>query len=168
VTARSALRAIAAAAGTLALSSAAALAGPLAPSRPSQLVSAYAVSQVCAFDPNGVNNTPYQISRMTGIDGVDAPFVIPPKQVFVITSVRFTFGGPVPGTIVNLQLLSFDATGNYGLLAEARATAESDQVGQADVLLPTGIPVRADKTLCIIGSSGATGGMVHGFFAKDR
>jgi hypothetical protein len=47
-------------------------------------------------------------------------------------------------------------------------TTGSDQVGGGSITIPNGARVRADRTLCVTGSTAATGGIVHGFFAKDR
>ena len=105
---------------------------------------------------------------MVGTDGVERPFAVPPKQVFVITGFDFNYGGPVSGTTVFVQLTSFDATGTPSILAQGTATTSSNQVGGGSVVVPHGVAVRGDKTLCVAGSNGATGGIVHGFFAKDH
>ena len=161
-------RRVAVALGCTLLGGSAAFAGPLVPTRPSQLVSAKdGTNTPCPF-PSGPLNTPYLIDRMVGSDGSVVPFAIPEKQVFVITSFDFNFGGPVPDTTVFVQLTAYDAMGAGATLLQGTATTSGNQVGGGSVVAPSGIAVRRDKTLCVTGTAGATGGIVHGFFAKDR
>lgn len=163
------LRTIPAALLTFCLAGAAA-AGPLVPTRASQLYAARTGSGnvQCPFGVVPGGNTPYLIDVMVGSDGVEQPFAIPAKQVFVVTGFDFAFGGPVSGTIVVVHLTSFDAMGQGSILAQGTATTGANQIGGGSVVVPHGVAVRGDRTLCITGTAGATGGVVQGFFAKDK
>jgi hypothetical protein len=151
------------------LAASAALGGPLVPTRASQLVTARTGSGnvPCPFGGGG-SNSPYLIDTMIGPDGAERPFAIPPKQVFVVTGFDFNFGGPVAGSTVFVQLTSFDAQGTPAVLAQGTVATGSDQLGGGSVAIPNGVVVHGDRMLCVTGNKAATGGLVHGFFAKDR
>jgi hypothetical protein len=150
----------------LALAALPAAAGPLAPSKPSQLVSARAVSTPCPFETQAGNNA-YEITSMSTPDGVQAPFAIPPKQVFVITSAYLTLtGGPANDTA---QLYLFAVEGESGsILTEGVAATNASGLAIVERVLPTGIAVKSGKALCVLGSQGNSLGSVTGFFAKDK
>ena len=148
------------------LAAAAASAGPLAPTKPSQLVSARAVSTPCPFETNPGNNA-FQITSMSTPRGVQAEFAIPPKQVFVITSAYLTLsGGPANDTA---QLYLFAIEGESGsILAEGVAATNASGLAIVDRVLPTGIAVKSGKALCVLGSQGSSLGSVTGYFTKDK
>lgn len=163
------VRAILVALVVVPLTAAAVLGGPLTPRKASQLVTARTGpgNVPCPFGGGG-SNSPFLVDVMAGVDGVERPFAIPPKQVFVVTSFDFNFGGPVADTTVFVWLTAFDAQGTPTNLVQGTATTSSNQVSGGSVVVPSGVAVRGDKTLCVTGSGAATGGIVHGFFAKDR
>jgi hypothetical protein len=146
-----------------------AAAGPLVPTRPSQVV----VLVPTATDKSPCNVTGYPVDQMRASDGTVSPFVIPEKQVFVVTSVdvfgsadepnrRYFFSlglngdGPVPGgTLVVGDAGLTDAFGGYS----------------GSVTVPTGVVVPRGQLLCarLSGPNDEPTFMrVHGFFAKDK
>ena len=143
-----------------------AAAGPLAPSKPSQLVSARAVSTPCPFEAPAGNNA-FQITSMSTPDGVQVPFAIPPKQVFVITSASLNLtGAPADSTA---QLYLFAVNGSDGaVLAEGLATSNANGLATVERVLPTGIAVKSGLALCVLGSQGSSLGSVTGYFTKDK
>ena len=159
------LRAVAAALGSLALALPAA-AGPLAPTKPSQLVSARAVSTPCPF-PTEKGNNAYQITSMSTPDGVQAEFAIPPKQVFVITSAYLTLTGAPANDTAQLYLFAVEGD-SASILTEGVAPTNANGLAIVERVLPTGIAVKSGKALCVLGSQGNSLGSVSGFFAKDR
>ena len=150
----------------LALAALPAAAGPLAPTKPSQLVSARAVSTPCPLESQAGNNA-YQITSMSTPEGVQAEFAIPPGQVFVITSASLTLtNAPVSATA---QLYLFAANGADGaILTEGLTTTSVNGTGIVDRVLPTGIAVRSGLALCVLGSQGSSLGSVTGYFTKDK
>jgi hypothetical protein len=142
------------------------LAGPLAPSKPSQLVSARAVSTPCPT-VHPVEITPYAIDQMTTIDGLQVPFVIPPKQVFVITHVHLAASGATANAEVGIFLISVVGM-DGGVLTEGTVHTSASGRGSTNIDLPTGIAVRPGTTICATTTDGAAFGSVTGFFAKDK
>jgi hypothetical protein len=144
-------------------------AGPLGPTRPSQLVTAYVANNtICPFDGPNELTTPYQVDAMTVGGGSSEPFAIPAKSVLVITSARLTSCCPVPGTVEGVTLVTFDASGNMGVLGSASTTTPASGPGYAQLTFPSGVVVRPGSSICVVGPPHSTGAEISGFFAKDR
>jgi hypothetical protein len=143
-------------------------AGPLGPTRPSQLVTARAVTAVCPFDGPNELTTPYQVDTMTVAGGSDEPFAIPAKSVLVITSARLTSCCPIPGTVDLVTLVTFDAAGNMGVLGNAATTTPAEGPGYAQLTFPSGVVVRPGSAICVVGPPLSTGAEISGYFTKDR
>lgn len=146
-----------------------AAAGSLVPTRASQVV----VLNPTAVTDSGCGVTAYPVDSMRTSDGLVAPFVIPPNQVFVVTSMdvfgqadepnrRYFFSltidssPPIPGgTVVVGDAGLTDASGNYS----------------GSVTVPTGVVIPPGVLLCARIDGPAeepTFTRVHGFFAKDK
>jgi hypothetical protein len=69
------------------------LAGPLAPSKPSQLVTARAVDADRPLAEPDPGTTARMIDEMSTLEGLQQPFVIPPRQVLVIRAVNLVAAG---------------------------------------------------------------------------
>ena len=95
---------------------------------------------------------------------------IQPKSgsVLVITSARLLSFGAAAGTPENVQLVTFDASGNMGVLGGATIVTESNQQGHAELSFPTGVAVRPGSSICVVGPPRTTAVEVTGYFAKDR
>ena len=141
-------------------------AGPLAPSKPSQLVTARALGTECPFDDSEPSNSARLIDSMTTIEGTTQPFVIPPKQALVITSVHILAGG-APDTNVGMNLIVLNGSG-VAILVERSGRTDAGGSVTVDVTLPSGLPVRAGNQLCVASSVLGVGGSVTGFFVKDK
>jgi hypothetical protein len=139
-----------------------AAAGPLAPTKASQLVTAFTVGAACSADPDGA-----QFNVMRTLGTPEGPFVIPPKQVLVITRVELTVGAAAPSEDVALRLVGVGGT-SAGLLVETRVRTSGAGTGSGVIELPTPVAVRGDTELCATASDGATVGVLTGFFAKDK
>jgi hypothetical protein len=134
--------------------------------KPSQLVSARAVSTPCPFETDPTNNA-FQITSMSTPEGIQAPFAIPAKQVFVITSASLQISGAPPNATAQLYLFTVVGT-EGGILTEGFTTTNGNGFATVDRILPTGISVRSGVPLCVLGSAGNTLGSVTGYFAKDK
>lgn len=152
----------------LALLAAPAFGGPLVPTRASQVV----VLNPTAVTDSACGSTAYPVDNMRTSTGEVVPFVIPPKQVFVVTSAdvfgsastpsrnyRFTLSidssPPIPGGALLIGAAPSDAAGYYA----------------GSVSVPSGVVVPAGALLCarIDGPDEEPTFMrVHGFFAKDK
>jgi hypothetical protein len=140
--------------------------GALAPTKPSQLISARAVSTPCPT-VHPVEVQPYAIDRMTTIDGIDVPLVIPPKQVFVITHAHLSASGAEANSEIDVHLIS--VIGNDGgVLTEGSVQTNASGRGSTNIDLPTGIAVRPGTTICASTTDGSGFGSVTGYFTKDK
>ena len=147
---------------TASIAAVAASAGPLWPTKPSQLVSAHSAGPLC------LETTPHKVEFMTLAGRPEVPFEIPPGSVLVITSARLLSFGAAAGTPENVQLVTFDASGNMGVLGGATIVTESNQQGHAELSFPTGVAVRPGSSICVVGPPRTTAVEVTGYFAKDR
>jgi hypothetical protein len=145
-----------------------AAAGPLAPSKPSQLVTAWTVGEVCSNEVDGDGAISARFNLMRTLAAGEQPFAIPTKQALVITRADLRVGAVAnPGSRVSFVLTAV-RNGTVSLLAES--STKTDATGEADVRieLPTGVAVRSGDEVCVTGSSGSFLGTLNGFFAKDR
>lgn len=153
---------------TASIAAVAASAGPLWPTKPSQLVSAHSAGPLCPFTGPNLETTPHKVEFMTLAGRPEVPFEIPPGSVLVITSARLLSFGAAAGTPENVQLVTFDASGNMGVLGGATTVTESNQQGHAELTFPTGVAVRPGSSICVVGPPSNTAVEVTGYFAKDR
>lgn len=151
----------------VALSSSPASAGPLAPTRASQVVVLH--PSTVSDSPCGV--TAYPVDGMRKSNGLVEPFVIPPKQVFVVTSAD-VYGSAEPSRHYRFVLVidsSDPIPGGALLIGEAETDAAGYYAGSVSV--PSGVVVPPGALLCaqIDGPTEEPTIMrVHGFFAKDK
>jgi hypothetical protein len=150
------------------LAGAPAAAGPLFPTKPSQLVAARVLAgDDCPAPAPEPNTTARIIDDMSTLEGIQQPFVIPPRQALVITSVNFVVVGDV-GASFGMNLIAVNGT-QRAVLAQALVKTEAEGVGSVTIPLPTGIAVREGNALCMVASSGGTPvGAVTGFFTKAK
>jgi hypothetical protein len=150
-----------------AFAAAPALAGPLAPSKPSQLVTARVVDSDCPLAEPDPGTTANMMDEMSTLEGLQQPFIIPPRQVLVITAVNFVAVG-TPGDSYGMNLIAVNGT-ERAVLAQGLVKTEAEGVGSTTINLPSGIAVREGNALCVVGSAGSGPfGAVTGYFAKDR
>jgi hypothetical protein len=137
-------------------------AAALAPAKASDLVAVYTKG-------NGdcpVAGRPFDTRVMP--DGTEVPFVIPPKKVFVITSLQFTFESSSPPNnhatpTVSLQLPG--AVTGVPLVIGAAVT-DADGGASGSVVVPNGVTVRSGTICFAVGTTQSA--ILHGFFAKDK
>lgn len=147
------------AATLLLLGAAAAQAGPLTPTRASQLVTLQASlpDPVC-----GQFGRPFS-TRVTSDGQFELGFVVPPKQVLVVTSIDWAVFGADPGETALVSL------GTNGGASYFIGTALADAAGAAGGTGSFVHAIRPGTTLCIsavgVDNLNAT---LHGFLAKDR
>ncbi len=166
------LRSIIAATSSLCLLSSVSAAA-LAPSKPSQLADAgtsYQTPCPQVFPDTDV----YPIDVINLPDGTTAPFVIPPKQVFVVTAVDIAAQNITAGHSYFLELFRLTPAGGLGtLIVNASGTTPTTGRVGAQLVIPNGSVVKSGTTLCVGTFDGNTGSttpevIVHGFFAKDK
>lgn len=142
-------------------------AGPLAPSR---------ASQVAVLHPTVTGSSPcgssaYPVDGMRTSSGAIVPFEIPPKKVFVVTSVD-VFGSADPNRHYRFALAlatTPSIPGGYLVVGEAVTDAAGYYAGSVSV--PTGAVVPPGALLCaqLTGPTNEPTFMrVHGFFAKNK
>ena len=144
------------------LAPAATSAGPLAPAKASDLVAVYTKGDgACP-----VAGRPFDTRVMP--DGTEVPFAIPPKKVFVITSLQFTFESSSPPNHHATPTVSLQAAGAaVGVpLLVGSAVTDAEGGGSGSVVVPNGVTVRSGTICLAVGSS--QNGILHGFFAKDK
>jgi hypothetical protein len=153
----------------LAALAASASAGPLAPSRPSQIATLVATAVL----DSACGATAYPVDTMRKADGSVVPFVVPPKQIFVVTSMD-VFGSADQANRRYLFALLVDNAPNIPggalLVGDAGLTDASGNYA-GSVAVPNGVPVPPGAVLCarIDGPTDEpTFTRVHGFFAKDK
>jgi hypothetical protein len=150
-----------------AFAAAPAVAGPLAPSKPSQLVTVRYLETGCPLAAPDPGTTANALDEMSTLEGLQQPFVIPPRQALVITSVNFTVVGEA-GDSFGMNLIAVNGT-QRAVLAQALVKTEAEGVGSLTIPIPTGIAIREGNALCMVASAGGTpAGAVTGFFAKDK
>lgn len=141
-------------------------AAPLAPTAASQLVTVSGGTTECG----PASSAKLFDQRLKG-DGTTSPFIIPAKNVFVVTSFDFLFAGAVASQAITATLVVTD-TGLTTAAAIAAPTVMSDSTGRGGgtLLLPSGFAVKSNTKICFQLSTGNTGvsGFLHGFFAKDK
>ena len=153
----------------LSVSALPAAAGPLAPTKASQV----AVLMPTATDKSSCGQNAYPVDTMRKSDGTVEPFVVPPKEVFVVTSMD-VFGSADEPNRRYFFSLSIDNTPAIagGTLVVGDAGLTDSTGGYAgSVSVPTGAIVPSGAQLCskIDGpSEEPTFVRVHGFFAKAK
>ena len=133
--------------------------GPLAPTRASQLVTLQAslADPVC-----GQFGRPFT-TRVTSDGQFEIGFVIPPKQVLVVTSVEWSVFGADPSETARVSL------GTNGGASYFIGAALADATGAAGGAASVSHAIRPGTTLCIsaVGVDDLSA-RLHGFLAKDR
>lgn len=144
-------------------------AGPLVPTRPSQIVT---LSPTAVTD-SGCGTSAYPVDTMRKSDGSLVPFVVPPKQVFIVTSMDVFGSADAPSRHYSFQL-SIDNSpsipGGSILVGDAGLT-DADGSYAGSVTAPTGVVVPPGALLCASlegPNAEPTFTRVHGFFAKDK
>ena len=112
------------------------------------------------------------INQQQNGDGTITTFVVPDKQVFVVTAFEFTFDGGTASRNHKGILAVLDAgITSIATIGIAVALADSAGSGGGSQVLPSGFPVKAGARLCWdIGPVPTIGaGMrVHGYLAPDN
>jgi hypothetical protein len=148
-----------------------AFAATLGPSKPSDLVDLHPSFGLCPLDPT--SGFSLAIDTVNLPDGTTAPFVIPPKHVFVVTAAEINIQLAPVGHRIELSLFRVNGTQVGTLIAESEVT--STGTAQDHTVIPTGSVVKSGTPLCISAIDNDAGqqtlfpfGTVHGYFAKDK
>jgi hypothetical protein len=144
------------------LDPAGALAGALAPAKASDLVVVY-TKELVGTCPNGGRVFDTRVLP----DGTEAPFVIPPKRVLVITSLEYSFQSNADPNWNATPLLSLQNGPSIQPILRGFGVTDALGSGSGQVLVPAGVAVRAGPMICISAGEGASG-VLQGFFAKDK
>ena len=147
-----------------------AMAAPLAPTKPSQAVTVQSLSQGDLCVP-GEPSLGRRVNIKQNGDGTTEPFTIPPKTVFVVTSVDVSIqGAPASRKILGgLYIASAQQVGAGSNVAVVPAESDADGLGNGTMTLPSGFPVKSGANLCFLTvPPGSFNALVHGFFAKDK
>jgi hypothetical protein len=138
---------------------AAAQAGPLVPTRASQLVTL----QASLPDPIcGLSGRPFS-TQVTSDGQFELGFVIPPKQVLVVTSLDWAVFGADPSATVLVSL------GTNGGASYFIGTGVADAAGTAGGSATFSHAIRPGTTLCISALGvDSLNAALHGFLARDR
>jgi hypothetical protein len=135
-------------------------AAALAPAKASDVVAVYTKGNVDC--PNG--GTAFDTRVLP--DGTEVPFAIPPKKVFVITSLQFSFEADAPPNHHATPTVSLQNGATIVPLLVASAVTDAEGDASGSLVVPQGVTVRSG-TICITVGNSASG-MLHGFFAKDK
>jgi hypothetical protein len=149
-------------------------ASPLGPSKPSQIVTAFAALGGTPNCPSNILTDAFQVSSLRKSDGTSAPFVIPPKSVLVVTSFDFGLfslpgnnGGAFDTIIVAVDPSQPDQFGAFARGGGTSSPINGELVG--NVTIPNGLVVKPPAILCARSSGSNLGAIViHGFFTKDK
>jgi hypothetical protein len=135
--------------------------GPVSPSKPSQIVTLFQSGPLCPTEG-------FAIADLAMSDGTIAPFVIPPKEVLVVTGFEWLARGGTAGSGVRANLTT-QASGTPTLIyATSTTTFDSDGNASKNEVTPL-IVIKPGRTICIFIASGtAIAGFVHGFLAPDK
>jgi hypothetical protein len=134
-------------------------AGVLAPSKPSSLVTLMS-SGACGTGS-------HKMDTRIMPDGTAVPFVIPPKEVLVLTGIEWVFVVTAgQGGLVDLLLAPPAPAVGYQVFS-AEALAPGNGIGRGSALIPDvvagpGVDICADVPF---GTSSVT---LHGFLAKNK
>jgi hypothetical protein len=142
-----------------------AVAAPLAASKASNVLTIGSGVTSCLVNGRAVD-------IVQNADGTTAPFVIPPKQVFVVTGIETTVlnADASAGVSVSVQRVNGVATNT---LAFINGTASSQGVFYGQLTLPSGAIVKPGVTLCVFMTAPTAGTLsgftlVHGFLAPNK
>jgi hypothetical protein len=142
----------------------------LIPTKASQLVTV-AAAGTCPIPgrPNAVS-----FAFRSGSDGVSSQFVIPPKQVFVLTDVTATANNQIPSDVFLVSLLVGNAD-HESFLNASFETAPASGAFTTRFTMPNGIAVKPGNAVCIElvdtqHPSAFVGvlALAHGFLAPDK
>ena len=142
-----------------------ALAAPLAASKASNVLTIGSGVTACLVNGRAVD-------IVQNADGTTAPFVIPPKQVFVVTGIETTVlnADAAVGVSVSVQRVNGAVTNT---LAFVNGTASAQGAFYGQLTLPSGAIVKPGVTLCVFTSAPTASvlssfTLVHGFFAPNK
>lgn len=153
-----------------------AFAAPLAPTKPSEVATLTTSFALCPV--NSPKSNVLAIDRISLPDGSQVPFVIPPKQVFVVTAVEMYVQFVAAGKRCELNLfrLNNQASGGFGGFISDQIITSTGGAVHSSMTFPTGSIVKSGTQLCILAVNLDGGAQeqpapyatVHGFFAKDK
>jgi len=104
---------------------------------------------------------------MVTAEGFATPLVIPPKQVFVATSLDWAGTGFTASRMAFVSLYLQHGQSSGPVVLQASALADANGAAGGNVVIPNGLTVHAGKILCLSGL-GTAGGFLHGYFTKDK
>lgn len=144
-------------------------AATLAAAKPSEVVVAFGGSNDAAC---GTLLTLREIASKVTSDGSTAPFVIPLKQVFVLTSVDWiTLAGPVNHRNgVGIYIVNAART-EANVVVRSGGMSDADGQASGTVTIPSGVVVKAGAHLCTAPTDAPLFGYLvtlHGFLTKDK
>jgi hypothetical protein len=134
-------------------------AGVLAPSKPSSVVT------LVSFGACGTGS--HKMDTRIMPDGTAVPFVIPPKEVLVLTGIEWVFtvaGGQ--GGLIDLLLAPPAPAVGYQVFS-AEALAPGNGIGRGSALIPD-VVAGPGVDICADVPFGASSVTLHGFLAKNK
>ena len=143
----------------------------LAPSKGSQLATLFGFGTCPLPGSNPARSAVF--SQMVRGDGVVAPFVIPPKQIFVITDVTLSVSAHGAGDTTLSAVLVGTAAGGAPVGARFD-TVSAGGTMTAVIEFPAGVPLKSTSVACgavLNLTSNPVSGVTataHGFFAPDK
>jgi hypothetical protein len=152
-----------------------AAAGPVEATKPSQIVT---VSGRTGLTPpcfsGALEANFFGFASIGNADGTSAPFVIPPKSVFVVQSFESLVSGGTANQLAPIAIVAVDPANpptptSNGAFAAGGAIADATGTSLATTAIPGGLVVKPPATLCFQANpTHDTFVVVHGFFAKDK
>ena len=138
------------------------VAAPLAPVKPSDVRNVFQDSQTACPSAGG-----RVVTKTNAADGTIIPFVIPPKQVFVVTQVDWYIDSAAASQTSTLELTRFTPGGSQIYLLVDGGTGDANgKIRKTTLTSPLVVP--ADDTMCVRSSTGTVGAFVHGFLTKAK
>ena len=134
-------------------------AGVLAPSKPSSVVTLASLS-ACGTGS-------HKMDTRIMPDGTAVPFVIPPKEVLVLTGIEWAFSVAAgQGGVIDLLLAPPAPAVGYQVFS-AEALAPGNGIGRGSALIPD-VVAGPGVDICADVPFGASSVTLHGFLAKNK
>ncbi len=145
--------------------------GVLAPTKASQLVTIYSTGSCPIPGFNAASSATF--NQMVRADGTTVPFVVPPKQIFVMTDATITASGETAADAILAIVGVGTASAGAPIGARFEAVTSAGTVTAA-FEFPAGVAIKGSSIACAemlnlthVGSV-ALSATAHGFFAPDK
>ncbi len=143
----------------------------LGPTKGSQLLTASTFGACPVLGHGGANSI--VVSQMVNGDGSVAPFVIPPKKIFVLTDLVATSGALPPGDVLVTSVVVGSAA-QGAVLAGRFDPASASGTFASSFTFAAGVAVKSGTSVCVEILNLTHGGFVgftafaHGSLAPDK